>query len=190
MSSLKSTHECMGTIHASRSSFLMRAISRALMWMATCFACAGWAASPADEKMETPVVASNTPAIDSSEGDGLLADQLSVRELMRWETSQALKRLRADRESLSAGTERHTHRAAPDLNAASLIAIYGVGRKLMAEVRIDGASLLFMRGRTNAVGPGKSHRMRLLSLTERCVEIAIGDQQRVLCANAQLPTGG
>jgi len=176
--------------------------SQALIWLVACLFCTASVASSPEASTDVHRVTINDATVDSPamdtlvadqlslDRDELVADQLSVRELMRWETSQALKRVRADRNELPLSTELHGSRSAPDLNTASLVAIYGVGRKLMAEVRIDGATLLFMRGRTNAVGPGKAHRMRLLSLTERCVEVAVDDRQRVICATAHVSTGG
>lgn len=125
-------------------------------------------------------------AAPANEVDELAADQLSVRELMRLETEQALKRLRAQSSALGTRPGGHgldpTTRSGP--SAASLVAIYGVGRKLMAQVLVDGQTLLFMRGRPQAIGPGKTHRMRLVDITERCVEITLGEQRESLCAPA------
>lgn len=123
----------------------------------------------------------------SSGLDELLADQVSVRELMRLETAQVLHRVRnmpgygPNRDSRA----RAGHPAAQmGTGAMRLVAIYGVGRKLMAEVQIDGQSLLFMRGRLQAIGPGKAHEMRLLSMNSRCVELALGERRESLCAPA------
>ena len=116
--------------------------------------------------------------------DDLAADQISVRELMRLETAEALKRLRA--QNNPSGSTPTAYRLDSQTNGkpteAALVAIYGVGRKLMAQVLVDGQTLLFMRGRPEAVGPGKAHAMRLVDITERCVEIALGDQRESLCA--------
>lgn len=119
------------------------------------------------------------------EVDELASDQISVRELMRLETAQALKRLRPEGAS-HAGTSRIKHAgSSPDqgFSAARLVAIYGVGTRLMAELDVDGQILLFMRGRPEAVGPGRKHAMRLVDMTSRCVEVSMGGQRESLCAD-------
>lgn len=121
-----------------------------------------------------------------NEVDELASDQISVRELMRLETAQALQRLRAGPSAFPQGGA--PPRAASEAIAsaagepARLLAIYGVGRKLMAEVRADGQTLLFMRGRPEAVGPGRAHAMRLLDISSQCVEISLHGRRESLCA--------
>lgn len=134
--------------------------------------------------------ATATATATANEVDELAIDQISVRELMRLETEQTLQRLRVAK----GGGGLRENRGLPGVDglpssgaaATRLVAIYGVGRKLMAEVQVDGRRLLFMRGRPQAVGPGRDHAMRLLSLTERCVELALNDRRESLCA----PTPG
>jgi len=123
-----------------------------------------------------------TPA--ASETDELASDQISVRELMRLETAQALQRMRAAA-AMSAPDTPPLHvslSSSGHAPAARVVAIYGVGRKLMAEVRVDGQTLLFMRGRPEAVGPGRAHAMRLLGISDRCVEVAMRGRRESLCA--------
>lgn len=118
-----------------------------------------------------------------SETDELARDQTSVRELMRLETAQALQRLRAERQTRAGLAEqRSTSTAGSKLSEAQLVGIYGVGRKLMAEVRVGERTLLFMRGRLQAVGPDKTHALRLVDITDRCVELQWGGQRQSLCA--------
>jgi len=119
-----------------------------------------------------------TPA---AETDELASEQMSVRELMRLETDQALRRMRA-----AAGPAPGNAGQGGQTAGARLVAIYGVGRNLMAEVRVDGQTLLFMRGRPEAVGPGKAHAMRLLDISGRCVEVSMQGRRESLCAD---PTG-
>lgn len=123
-----------------------------------------------------------TPA--ASETDELASDQISVRELMRLETAQALQRMRAATAGSASDTSplRMSSSSGGQAPAARLVAIYGVGRKLMAEVRVDGQTLLFMRGRPEAVGPGRAHAMRLLAISDRCVEVAMQGRRESLCA--------
>ena len=123
-----------------------------------------------------------TPA--AIEADELASDQISVRELMRLETAQALQRLRAAtaKSAPEAAQLRVSSPSGGHASAARLVAIYGVGRKLMAEVRVDGQTLLFMRGRPEAIGPGKAHAMRLLAISHRCVEVAMQGRRESLCA--------
>lgn len=118
-----------------------------------------------------------------SEMDELARDQISVRELMRLETAQALQRLRAERQTRAGLAEQRTiSTVGSSLSEAQLVGIYGVGRKLMAEVRVGERTLLFMRGRLQAVGPEKNHAVRLLDITDRCVELQWDGQRQSLCA--------
>jgi len=129
-----------------------------------------------------------------SDVDELAADQIAVHELMRLETHQLLRQLRTA--AGHRGTERprmqaHTENGAvADVSATRLVAIYGVGSKLMAEVRVDDHTLLFTRGRPEPIGPGKAHAMRLLSISDRCVTVAWKDRQESLCASASAVSKG
>ncbi|HUH86637.1 MAG TPA: hypothetical protein VL003_01120 [Pusillimonas sp.] len=119
----------------------------------------------------------------ATEIDELSADQVSVRELMRLETEQALRRLRTGERAPASGNGLHGSAQIAAVGAAArLVAIYGVGSKLMAEVQVDGRRLLFIRGRPEAVGPGRTHAMRLLGITERCIEVSVNEQREFLCA--------
>lgn len=123
----------------------------------------------------------------ATETNDLAADQVSVRELMRLETQQALQRLRdstagGSRQGRGLVVSGTADIATVTASTARLVAIYGVGKKLMAEVRVDGRTLLFMRGRPKAIGPGGNHAMRLLSIGDSCVEVSLSGRQKSLCA--------
>ena len=120
----------------------------------------------------------------ANEVDQLASDQISVRELMRLETAHALQRLRAAvRPAMGTTALSPALPLAAQPSPARLVAIYGVGAKLMAEVRVDGQTLLFVRGRPEAVGPGRAHAMRLLGISGRCVEVSLQGRQESLCAD-------
>ena len=129
-----------------------------------------------------------SPAGRASEVDELASDQISVRELMRLETALALKRHRTDAGSRPSGATEPRHEALGELASTKLLAIYGVGRKLMAEVQVGGQTLLFVRGRPEAVGPGRKHAMRLVDISGRCVELTMQGRRQSLCAS--LPGAG
>lgn len=126
--------------------------------------------------------------------DDLVAEQVAVRQLMELETAQALQRLNAAGARTSFRSPKATQGTdAQDLNGQSkprLVAIYGVGPKLMAEIQIDDRTLLFMRGRAKPVGPGKSHPLRLVSITPPCVQLKWKEQQESLCASSTINSRG
>lgn len=85
--------------------------------------------------------------------DELSDIQLSVRELMHWETQQALAQVSPSataREPLQ-GVRLGSN--SPGVNESpKLLAIYGVGRKLLAEVSIGAETLIFLKGHPVPVG--------------------------------------
>src|SRR3546814_69516 len=127
-------------------------------------------------------------------GTGDLAtEQMSVRELMRLDTVLALRlakdRLREHQKTRSVG-------AVPQVAAQSgdprLLAIYGVGRKLLARVRYGERTFMYMHGRTLPVGVKNAQGnpvFRLRGISSSCVELERAGTSRTLCLHPSLWSG-
>lgn len=118
----------------------------------------------------------------------LAQDQLSVRELMRLDTALALSQAKDGLHS------RHKTMPSADsqgLSAQSgglrLVAIYGVGKKLLAEVHIGSKPHVYMRGKALPVGisadPSAFH---LRGITGSCIQLERKDEAHTLCLHPAL----
>lgn len=114
---------------------------------------------------------------------------VTVRELMRLDGEQALeaarKRRRAGAEVSPAGTQAV---GAGGVNADTprLVGIYGVGKRLFAEVRSGSRALLFLKGHSLPVGHVAGHDpYRLKEMADACVRLERQGAETVLC----LPRG-
>ena len=114
--------------------------------------------------------------------------QMSVRELMRLDTALALEKARAQLRQQQSG------HAAPGAGnqfmpegSLKLLAIYGVGKRLLAEVMVGEQTHLYIRGRAWAVGSkAGASAYRLQGLSESCVQLARGDEAHTLCLHSGL----
>lgn len=116
--------------------------------------------------------------------DGLISDQLSVRELMRLDTEQALTLARARSSTPDQPvSERNTQRVSRSMNGdPRLAAIYGVGRQLMAEIVLDHVIYLYRRGQALPVGVAPGDDVYLLqSISTSCIELKKSDASHRLC---------
>lgn len=116
--------------------------------------------------------------------DGLISDQLSVRELMRLDTEQALTLARARSSTPDQpASDRNTRRVSRNMNGdPRLAAIYGVGRQLMAEVVLDHVIYLYRRGQALPVGVAPGDDVYLLqSISTSCIELKKSDTSHHLC---------
>jgi len=122
------------------------------------------------------------------DNDDLASQQMSVRELMRLDTALALEqtrnRLRQQRgkpDQFDAGAALATR------ETLKLVAIYGVGKKLLAEVMIGGQSHVYMRGQPLAVGAKAGPSTYLLrGISGSCVHLERGGEGHTLCLNPAL----
>lgn len=146
------------------------------------------------------ILARAPSAMAMSAIDGLDEDQVSVRELMRLETAQALQRARAMRQGYGAaakmvdrgagGTDGSSGGGWPaNANASQsepeLMAIYGVGRNLMAEVVFGETRRLYRRGQALPVGVSSSpHVFLLQDISTACIRLRRPDAERHLCMDA------
>lgn len=130
-------------------------------------------------------------AANSGKADDLVAEQMSVRELMRLDTALALnhvkEKLRARHKS---GAAADDIRALAQNGSVNLVAIYGVGKKLLAEVRVGSQSYVYMHGRVLPVGLKTSSTALLLrGITASCVQLERDEQSHTLCLHPSVRAG-
>lgn len=99
-------------------------------------------------------------------------DRQQVHELMRLETEQLLQRSSVANSKTS---------ESPQTNLLRLKAIYGVGKRVLAEVHWNGQDYLYLKGQTWPLGNGSSAPLRLIEMTGRCITLAQKDQTHQLC---------
>lgn len=105
----------------------------------------------------------------------------SVHELLRRDLDEAL-RVSADK--LASSSE---HAPVAAVRAPQLVALYGVGQALRAEVRIGSRTYLYRRGQTWPAGYREDPEIySLRAMTDACVRLARGDEQHSLCLHALL----
>ncbi len=108
----------------------------------------------------------------------------SVRELLRRDLQEALRPAPA-----RGGVPAARASQPADASAAQprLVAMYGVGRRLMAEVQVGGRAFLYVRGQALPVGhAGDSAVYRLREMNGACVRLERGAQRHALCLRAML----
>ncbi|HLU78193.1 MAG TPA: hypothetical protein VKZ52_01340 [Burkholderiaceae bacterium] len=115
-------------------------------------------------------------------------DSFTVRELMRLESEAALQALRRGRTPGAPGP-RGPLAPAPQAGeeALRLVGIYGVGKRLFAEVRAGSQGWVFLRGQPLPLGhTASSTALRLRELSGACVRLVRQEEDIHLC----LPRGG
>jgi hypothetical protein len=136
------------------------AILAGLLWLAPC------------------VALGNAP-----DDNGGMSLQMSVRELMRLDADLALKHQRSRLRKENPGGEI-AEAAAGQANNGSLrlVAIYGVGRNLLAEVMIGVRPHVFLRGKALAVGAKAGPSEYLLrGISGSCVHLERQQESHTLC---------
>jgi len=109
-------------------------------------------------------------------------ETLSVRELMRQDLQRALDD--AARPEPMAGSRGSRPVPAPvrPLLAPRLVALYGVGRALMAEVQVGRDSYLYVRGQAYPAGySGDRTVYQLRGMNGACVQLERGEDRHSLC---------
>lgn len=124
----------------------------------------------------------------------LAAEQMAVRELMRLETSAALHRARRQQASRQQpGGDISVAVASAQTGNLALVAIYGVGKKLLARVVQGSKTYVYMRGQVLPVGIQPRHSksvFRLQGMSSGCVELRRNGDSRTLCLHPALLSGG
>lgn len=144
-----------------------------------------WCAAFLALLMGSPALAGQEAVRDAS----LVDDQISVRELMRLETAIALEaarsrqkqHLRAEKAAVGFPVQA-AGVAAVSASGPRLLAIYGVGKNLWAEVLIRQVPVLYRQGHPAPVGIKLSDAVfRLKGITPRCVELESAGGAEQLC---------
>jgi hypothetical protein len=124
----------------------------------------------------------------NSQSDDLAQDQISVRELMRLDTALALSQTKDKLHSRNRTTPAVDSRGLPAHGGGlRLVAIYGVGKKLLAEVHIGSKPHVYVRGKALPVGvsadPSAFH---LRGITGSCIQLERKDEAHTLCLHPAL----
>lgn len=116
---------------------------------------------------------------------------MSVRELMRLDTALALSQSKSKLQGLGKPSAQDRHSSLAAKGGLKLVAVYGVGKKLLAEVAVGPHPYVYMNGRALPVGVKTSATAyRLRSITGSCVHLERNDESHTLCLNPSLSAGG
>lgn len=109
----------------------------------------------------------------------------SVRELMRLDIERALdQRRQSSSRALVAESSAVWH-------VPRLVAMYGVGRKLMAEVVVGSRPYLYVRGQAHPIGHARDPDVyQLRGMTGSCIQLQNVHASHSLCLHALLTAGG
>ncbi|MGB3290366.1 MAG: hypothetical protein WBA83_13930 [Burkholderiaceae bacterium] len=120
-------------------------------------------------------------------GDSASMD-MSVRELMRLDADLALTQLKGRMSREGMATEAAQVGAASAAGGAlKLVAIYGVGRKLLAEVMIGTRPYVYLHGKALAVGAKAGPAEYLLrGISGSCVHLERQQEAHTLCLHPGL----
>ncbi|HEX7386153.1 MAG TPA: hypothetical protein VF285_02620 [Castellaniella sp.] len=109
-------------------------------------------------------------------------ESLSVRELMQQDLNRALSDARSGGAALARGGPPVSGAASHAVLAPRLVALYGVGRALMAEVQVGRESYLYVKGQVHPAGyAGDSGVYQLRGMNGACVQLERGEDRHSLC---------
>lgn len=116
-----------------------------------------------------------------------IAGAMAVRELMRLDTELALS---ASRSRLT-GTDKRTETALAlsdqPGSQLKLVAIYGVGKRLLAEVLVGSQPYVYLRGQPLPIGAKPGSRVyKLAGISGSCVQLERQDEAHTLCLHPSL----
>lgn len=112
-------------------------------------------------------------------------EQETVRELLRRDIQQAIRSTAPQASKVNATGS--SVRPIESVARPRLVALYGVGRQLMAEVQIGVRTLIYVRGHPFPIGHGAdASAYRLRSMKGRCVQLERAHEQETLCLPALL----
>lgn len=124
-----------------------------------------------------------------SQAEALEFEQMSVRELMRLDSALALSQTRA---KLQGSKGSQSSAVLSGETSPRLQAIYGVGKKLAAEVRVGSATYVYIRGQPFPVGQRRADEsvFVLRDMNTSCVRLERQSQELNLCLAARSVSGG
>lgn len=106
----------------------------------------------------------------------------SVRELMQWDIERSLDQARRRSDPPDVAMDTAGGRQAP-----RLVAMYGVGRTLMAEVLVGTRAYLYMRGQAHPVGYANDQTVyQLRGMNGSCIQLHKTQISHSLCLHAML----
>ena len=112
------------------------------------------------------------------------ADQMSVRELMRLDTALALRQLRG---GLQGAGKPDNMPPVSHSGKLKLLALYGVGKRLVAEVMVGGERHVYLRDRALPVGVKPHPSTYLLrGISGSCVQLEREGEAHTLCLQPTL----
>jgi hypothetical protein len=122
--------------------------------------------------------------------DDLAAEQMTVRELMHLDTERALglakKALRKDGGQAQGSENGNRPTRSGELK---LVAIYGVGKKLLAEVVIGAQPHVYLRGHPLPVGVKAGPSVYMLrGISGSCIQLERKEEAHTLCLPPSLWT--
>lgn len=108
-----------------------------------------------------------------------------VRDMLLLEAEQARQNMSTCTPATTRGEESDTAQIAESpskaltaMSSLELKAIYGRDTRLLAEVRQGQRLLVFQQGQLWPIGRDRDQHMRLLSLSNRCIELEVGQVQQ------------
>lgn len=108
----------------------------------------------------------------------------SVRELMQRDIEQSLAEVRQRAQPAGAPVDIAGGRQAP-----RLVALYGVGRTLMAEVLVGPQAFLYMHGQAHPVGFANDQGVyQLRGMNGSCIQLQKAQTSHSLCLHTMLGT--
>ncbi|MER1968327.1 hypothetical protein [Castellaniella sp. GW247-6E4] len=151
-------------------------------------------AADAAEAAGTSDVAGVVAGLPAVPGAPASAAGVAGDEDLEWETQSVRELLRRDiREALQSPVTRGGGAAARPAGAVPagarprLMAMYGVGRDLMAEVQVGSRAFLYVRGQALPVGhTGDAAVYRLRDMNGACIQLERGEDRHSLCLRAML----
>lgn len=136
-------------------------------WSCACLVWGGWACGLSAQ----PAPAMPEPASPPAES----WETQSVRELMQQDLREALR-------DASSAAGRPPDRQARPLLAPRLVALYGVGQALMAEIQVGQRAYLYVRGQAFPAGhAGDPGVYQLRGMNGACVQLERGEDRHSLC---------
>lgn len=101
-------------------------------------------------------------------------DQTQVLDLMRQETEKLLG---------PPVVHNSSTKSAIKTESLYLKALYGVGKRVLAEVHWNGHEYLYLKGQAWPLGHTKQKTLRLVKMADRCITLAQEEQSHHLCVN-------
>jgi hypothetical protein len=122
--------------------------------------------------------ATPTPPVEDLAHDW---ETVSVRELMQQDLRDALHEAAQRAKATHAAVAEGGGLARP-LLAPRLVALYGVGKALMAEVQVGRQAYLYVRGQAWPAGHAGDHGVyQLRGMNGACVQLERGEDRHSLC---------